>query len=61
MKKEYLERMEKMLGREYPKYLECMNELPRRALRVNTMRTTPEVFAELYPYDLEPTGFASNS
>ncbi|MBR3357656.1 MAG: RNA methyltransferase [Solobacterium sp.] len=60
MKKEYLERMEKMLGEEYPKYLECMNETPRRALRVNTLRTAPEVFAEVYPYDLEPTGFAAN-
>ena len=60
MKKEYLERMERMLGDEYPKYLECMSEKPRRALRVNTLRRTAAEFEKLYPYSLEPTGFASN-
>ncbi len=60
MKKEYLERMQQMLGAEYPAYIACMEEKPRRALRVNTLRMSTKAFPKTYAYPLVPTGFAAN-
>ena len=61
MKREYLERMEKMLGEEYPQYLACMGEPWHRALRVNLLRTDAETFCSMVPYTLKKTPFAENS
>jgi NOL1/NOP2/sun family putative RNA methylase len=60
MNEEFLERMKDLLGKEYPDYLACMQEQPRRGFRVNTLKTdAAELFAcsDLHP---QKSPFAAN-
>jgi len=58
----YLARMRKMLGEaEFTAYLRAMDERPRRALRVNTLKTTPEAFLAQADFPLAPTGILPES
>ena len=59
---EFLTRMRAQLGEvEFPKYLAAMEEHPRRALRVNLLKTTAEAFCARAPFSLLPTGILPES
>jgi len=57
----YLARMRALLGGDYPAYLAAMARPMRRALRVNTLKITPEAFERIADFPLEPTGIAADS
>ncbi len=58
----YLARMKTQLGEsEFAAYLTAMQETPKRALRVNSIKTTPEAFAALADFLLTPTGVLPES
>lgn len=46
---EYLARMREQLGDAFPAYLAAMDEPPKSALRVNTLKVSPERFCALFP------------
>lgn len=48
----FLERMERYLGEEYPRFRQALEEAPRNGLRVNTLKVTPEEFARISPFAL---------
>ena len=50
----FLERMEGLLGDEYPAFLASYAERPSVGLRVNTLKITPEVFRQIAPFELAP-------
>ena len=52
--KEYLARMRQQLNGSYPSYLEAMEQPPKSALRVNTLKISPEQFLSLSGTDLSP-------
>lgn len=43
----FLERMEKQLGADFPKFLTALNEPPKKALRINTLKTDRETLSGL--------------
>ncbi len=49
-------RMEKQLGPEAPAFFACYEQPPRRGLRVNGLRLTPQAFETLSPFALAPSG-----
>lgn len=51
---EYCSRMKALLGSDYEKYTESFRETPVTSLRVNTLKITPETFAEKSPFHLTP-------
>ena len=51
----FLERMERLLGGEYPAFLASYAMPPSVGLRVNTLKIAPEAFRQLAPFDLTPT------
>lgn len=58
----FLERMERMLGAEYPAFLASYEEERAQGLRVNTLKLSREEFLALSPFSLSPvewcdTGF----
>ena len=58
----YTARMQRMLGPEYPAFLESYTAPRLRGLRVNTRKITPEEFARIAPFPVEripwiPNGF----
>ena len=58
----YLARMKAQLGEEdFAAYLRAMDEHPRRALRVNPLKTAPETFAQMSDFPLSPTGLLPES
>jgi len=58
----YLERMRAQLGeREFAAYLTAMERQPRRALRVNLLKTTAEDFCMQADFPLTPTGILPES
>ena len=48
----FLERMQRLLGSEYPAFAEALNATPKSGLRVNTLKLPPEQFAEMAPFPL---------
>ena len=50
----FLERMERLLGGEYPAFLASYAEHPSVGLRVNTLKIAPETFRLLAPFELAP-------
>ena len=50
----FLERMERLLGGEYPAFLASYAERPSVGLRVNTLKIAPEVFRQIAPFELAP-------
>ena len=50
----FLERMERLLGGEYPAFLASYAERPSVGLRVNTLKIAPETFRLLAPFELAP-------
>jgi len=58
----YLARMRIQLGEEeYNAYLRAMEEQPKRALRVNLLKTTAEAFCANADFSLTPTGILPES
>ncbi|MDD3394607.1 MAG: NOL1/NOP2/sun family putative RNA methylase, partial [Anaerotignum sp.] len=51
---EYTEKMQKLLGDEYPKYLDSFRESRYFGLRVNTMKIAPEEFSKKNIFPLTP-------
>ena len=59
---EFLARMRAQLGEEqFAAYLGAMDERPRRALRVNTLKLSPETFVNMADFSLVPTGLLPES
>ena len=58
--KEFLERMEKMLGAEYEAFLKSYEEPRKFGLRVNTAKISVEKFQELAPFHLTPIPWIPN-
>ena len=58
--KEFLERMEKMLGTEYEAFLKSYEEPRKFGLRVNTAKISVEKFQELAPFHLTPIPWIPN-
>lgn len=52
--KEYLIRMQSQLGGGFDAYLEAMEQPPKSALRVNTLKIDPDQFLSLVGQDLRP-------
>jgi NOL1/NOP2/sun family putative RNA methylase len=50
----YLERMERLLGRDYPSFAACYRSPPRSGLRVNTLKIAVDAFQSLSPYHGSP-------
>ncbi len=50
----FLERMQSLLGREYPDFLACYDAPPNVGLRVNLLKLTADDFRRLSPFGLEP-------
>ena len=57
---EFLERMEHMLGEEYPAFLQSYEEPRKFGLRVNTMKISVEEFQRLAPFHLTPIPWIPN-
>ena len=57
---EFLERMERMLGEEYPAFLQSYEEPRKFGLRVNTMKISVEEFRSLAPFHLTPIPWIPN-
>lgn len=57
---EFLQRMEQMLGSEYPAFLESYNEDRYQALRVNPWKTSPDFFRDCAPFHLQPVPWEVN-
>ena len=51
--KSYEERMERMLGQDFPAYLECLNRNPFHGIRVNTAKLSQKRFKEIAPVVLK--------
>lgn len=59
---QFLKRMQKMLGEEYPDFLQSYKEMPFSSLRLNPQKTDPALFSGQVPFHLsqvpwEPNGF----
>ena len=62
LSEEFLARMKAQLGEDdFAAYLRAMDERPRRALRVNTLKITPEAFVSMADFPLYPTGLLPES
>lgn len=57
---EFLQRMEHMLGEEYPAFLQSYEEPRKFGLRVNTMKISVEEFCRLAPFHLTPIPWIPN-
>lgn len=57
---EYCENMKQMLGDEYDSYLASFDAPRKYGLRVNTLKTTPEEFRRISPFDLTPVPWIPN-
>lgn len=63
---QFLERMQKLLGEEYPSFLKSYAKERAQGLRINTVKTGKEEFLKLSPFELSPiewcdTGFYYNA
>ncbi len=59
---EFLAQMRAQLGEEqFAAYLRAMDEHPRRALRVNMLKLSPETFVNMADFSLTPTGLLPES
>lgn len=58
----YHQQMKELLGKEYPAFIETYEDLPHRALRINTLKLSVAAGVHRLPFELEPvpwcpTGF----
>lgn len=59
--KAFLDRMQRQLGGDYEAFLSALSEPPKRALRVNTLKTSIEDFLGHMDCELRPTGLLPES
>lgn len=57
---EFLEQMKQLLGEEYDAYIESYQAVREYGLRVNTLKVSPEEFAKISPFALEPIPWTKN-
>ena len=57
---DFLERMEQMLGTEYPHFLESYEQEKYQALRMNPLKGDRERFLQKLPFDLTPVPWAED-
>lgn len=57
---DFVNRMESLLGDEYPLYEKAINEPPVKAFRVNTNKISIEDFEKLNPFDSEKIPYVQN-
>ena len=57
---EFTERMKRDLGDEFGAFISCYDSPRRRGLRVNTMKMTPEEFAERAPFPVKRIPWVDN-
>ncbi len=57
----FLTRMQSQLGAAFSAYLAAMEQSPKRALRVNTLKILPKDFASCVDFPLSPTGLTPES
>ncbi len=57
---EFCQRMEHMLGEEYPAFLESQNQPALLGLRVNTRKISPSDFEKLVPFPVEKIPWVEN-
>lgn len=57
----FLERMARLLGPEYPAFLEALGQPARQALRVNTLKVEPERLLALLGMDLPPVPWCAEA
>ena len=55
---DYLARMERLLGAEYPAFRAAYDQPAQADLRVNTLKLTPRQFAAISPFEITPAGLA---
>lgn len=58
---QFEQRMQQLLGNEYPAFLEGYHQPIRRGLRVNTNKVDTDRFLALFPHKLTPSPFAPDS
>lgn len=56
----FLSNMQKLLGDEYPAYVNSLNEQPERGFRINTLKTTADDLFHVLPIDHRKSPFATN-
>lgn len=52
--------MKRLLGEEYPLFLESYDRQPHSGLRVNTLKLSPEVFPSVFPFPVDPVEWIFN-
>lgn len=57
---DFLDRMKKMLGEEYPAFIESYDKERYQALRINTLKTEKETFMKQSPFPLNPVPWCEN-
>ncbi len=58
--KSFEDRMRKLLGEEYEEYLACYTKPHYGGVRVNTLKTSPEEFERICPFELRRIPWVSN-
>ena len=53
----FLDRMQRILGEEYPAFLQSYEQPRHYGLRVNTLKITPERFEQIAPFHLTPVSW----
>jgi len=51
----FLNRMQQLLGKDFPEFEQALQQTPRRGLRVNPLKISPEAFAACTPFELAPS------
>ena len=59
--KEFQDRMQQVLGRDFTSFINGYNFPLRRGLRINTNKISIDSFLSLFPHPLTPSPFAANS
>lgn len=57
---EFEERMERLLGEEYPRFRKCFAEGKKQGIRVNTAKISVEEFLRITPFKLTPVPWVKN-
>ena len=57
----FLQRMQALLGEEFPAFLACYDSPHLRGIRLNPLKCTEEKLREAFPFPLEPTTFSTLS
>src|SRR5690554_820956 len=55
---EFIDRMERHLGNEFPAFLKSYNQPRTHGLRVNTLKIGIDKFKKISPFDLDPIPWA---